>query len=377
MGEFTSTNMQDELERLRRENKDLREDNMRDALLEENSHLRAQLQSMSFRGKPGKPMPPGRGGAAGEHAHAAYPKPVGSPSVKAGTKEGANGEVRLAIMTARTAELAAEVAMSPSISFKAEDSTAEEAKRADRILADHYDYDAGGASSAVLGKGSFGVVKRGLAKASTGGVDAGTAVAIKSVDKYKMGSSEEEMINNEIKIMWLVHGSVNVVNLIDTFVDDSFVYIVLELCEGGELFERIIKRGTLSEKIAQVQIRKMLQTIAHVHSSGVCHRDLKPENFLFADDSDEAEIKLTDFGLSCFCGVRDTLTSAGVGTLYYMAPEVITASKRKPYGAKCDVWGLGVILYCMLTGALPFVEDDDEITIYQIRHQEVDLVSVG
>jgi serine/threonine protein kinase len=94
-----------------------------------------------------------------------------------------------------------------------------------------------------------------------------------------------------------------------------------ELCEGGELFEQITKKGTYTEAIAAGYLRTMLEVVVHVHSMGVVHRDLKPENFLFASRAPNSPLKLIDFGLSAFCKPGEQLTDP-VGTPFYTAPEV-------------------------------------------------------
>ena len=96
-----------------------------------------------------------------------------------------------------------------------------------------------------------------------------------------------------------------------------------ELCEGGELFEQITKKGTYTEAIAAGYLRTMLEVVVHVHSMGVVHRDLKPENFLFASRAPNSPLKLIDFGLSAFCKPGEQLTDP-VGTPFYTAPEVCT-----------------------------------------------------
>lgn len=125
-------------------------------------------------------------------------------------------------------------------------------------------------------------------------------------------------------------GHPNVVKLVNVFEDKRNVHIVMELCSGGELFDRIVKRGHYSEKNAAQIIRTIVEVVQHCHSMGVVHRDLKPENFLLSDDGASAELKATDFGLSSFFkdGVKFTDI---VGSAYYVAPEV----RRRHAPAQC------------------------------------------
>lgn len=135
----------------------------------------------------------------------------------------------------------------------------------------------------------------------------------------------------------------------------------MELSEGGELFEKIVEMHKFSEKQAAILMRKILSSVKHLHEHGICHRDLKPENFLFTDNTEDAEIKLIDFGLSKRFGAiqeshPDEKMHTIVGTPYYVAPEVLKGN----YDFACDVWSLGVILYIMLCGYPPFEGDNNK-----------------
>ncbi len=115
--------------------------------------------------------------------------------------------------------------------------------------------------------------------------------------------------------------------------------LVLELCAGGELFERIISKKHYSEKDASTLVRQMLEVVGACHVNGIIHRDLKPENFLFASDDEASELKVTDFGLSTFYRHGQRFTEV-VGSAYYIAPEVL----QRGYGPPCDIWSIGVIM---------------------------------
>merc|ERR1711920_129504 len=126
----------------------------------------------------------------------------------------------------------------------------------------------------------------------------------------------------------------------------------MELCEGGELFDRIIARGQCSEKEASSLVRQILKVVAQCHLKGIIHRDLKPENFLFKHKSnkvEESDLKATDFGLSDFFSEGQVFNEV-VGSAYYVAPEVL----RRRYGPSADVWSVGVIVYILLSGQPPF-----------------------
>lgn len=158
-----------------------------------------------------------------------------------------------------------------------------------------------------------------------------------------------EDLRREVQILNLLSPHHTIAGYIDSYEDSSHVYIVLELCQGGELFDKITTMKRFSEADASTYFKKMAELIHHCHSVGVMHRDLKPENFLLTDTSDKAELKACDFGLATYFKPNQhfqTLT----GSIYYISPETI----RRSYTNACDIWSLGVILYILLSGRPPF-----------------------
>ncbi|ESR65278.1 hypothetical protein CICLE_v10010257mg, partial [Citrus x clementina] len=136
----------------------------------------------------------------------------------------------------------------------------------------------------------------------------------------------------------------NNMSLKDTNEDDSVVHIVMELCEGGELFDTIVTRGHYTERAAAFYMKFIVW-----HKHGVIYRDLKPENFLFANKKESSPLKAIDFGLLVFFRPSNQFKEI-VGSPYYMAPEVL----KRNYGREVYVWNTGVILYILLCGVLPF-----------------------
>ncbi|XP_020223947.1 CDPK-related kinase 3 isoform X1 [Cajanus cajan] len=159
-----------------------------------------------------------------------------------------------------------------------------------------------------------------------------------------------EDVRREVKILKALSGHKHLVKFHDAFEDANNVYIVMELCEGGELLDRILSRGgKYSEEDAKVIVLQILSVVAFCHLQGVVHRDLKPENFLFTSRSEDADMRLIDFGLSDFIRPDERLNDI-VGSAYYVAPEVL----HRSYSLEADIWSIGVITYILLCGSRPF-----------------------
>ncbi|RRT50315.1 hypothetical protein BHE74_00046454 [Ensete ventricosum] len=156
-------------------------------------------------------------------------------------------------------------------------------------LKDHYSI------GKKLGQGQFGTTYLCVDK------NDGKEYACKSIPKLKLLSRDDyEDVWREIQIMHHLSEHPNVVRIRGAFEDPLFVHLVMELCAGGELFDRIIQKGHYSERKAAQLIKTIVGVVEACHSLGVMHRDLKPENFLFASADEDAALKATDFGLSVF-----------------------------------------------------------------------------
>lgn len=203
----------------------------------------------------------------------------------------------------------------------------------------------------TLGEGTFGKVKFAL------NTESGEAVAIKVLDKDKIQKqSMGAQIKREISIMKVVKHKY-VVQLKEVLASRTKIFIVLELVTGGELFDKIVAAGKLDEDSARYYFRQLVDGVEYCHGKGVCHRDLKPENLLLDEAGD---LKISDFGLSALYdgdadgSSRSQLLHTTCGTPNYVAPEVLA---DKGYdGRTADVWSVGVILYVLLAGFLPFDE---------------------
>ncbi|KAF7810919.1 CDPK-related kinase 5-like [Senna tora] len=199
-----------------------------------------------------------------------------------------------------------------------------------------------------VGRGHFGYTcsarfKKGELK--------GHQVAVKVIPKAKMTTAIAiEDVRREVKILRALNGHSNLVQFYDAFEDQDNVYIVMELCEGGELLDRILSRGgKYSEEEAKAVMVQILNVVAFCHLQGVVHRDLKPENFLYTSKDENSELKAIDFGLSDFVRPDERLNDI-VGSAYYVAPEVL----HRSYSTEADVWSIGVIAYILLCGSRPF-----------------------
>ncbi|KDP41522.1 hypothetical protein JCGZ_15929 [Jatropha curcas] len=199
----------------------------------------------------------------------------------------------------------------------------------------------------TIGEGTFAKVK------FAQNTETGESVAMKVLDrstiiKHKM----VEQIKREISIMKLVRHPY-VVRLHEVLASRTKIYIILEFITGGELFDKIVHHGRLSEAEARRYFQQLIDGVDYCHSKGVYHRDLKPENLLL--DS-QGNLKISDFGLSAAPEQGVSLLRTTCGTPNYVAPEVLS---HKGYdGAVADIWSCGVILYVLMAGYLPFDELD-------------------
>lgn len=199
-----------------------------------------------------------------------------------------------------------------------------------------------------VGRGHFGYTSS--AKAKKGSLK-GQDVAVKVIAKSKMTTAIAiEDVRREVKILRALTGHKNLVQFYEAYEDDDNVYIVMELCSGGELLDRILARGgKYSEEDAKAVMVQILNVVAFCHLQGVVHRDLKPENFLFISKEENSPLKAIDFGLSDYVKPDERLNDI-VGSAYYVAPEVL----HRSYGTEADMWSVGVIAYILLCGSRPF-----------------------
>jgi calcium-dependent protein kinase len=206
-----------------------------------------------------------------------------------------------------------------------------------------------------LGEGSYGSVCKGKNK------DTKNVRAIKTISKAQMKNPER--FKQEIAIMKMMDHP-NIIKLFESFEDHRNIYLVMELCAGGELFDRIIESGHFTEVQAATLMQQIVRAIYYMHENKVCHRDLKPENFLFTtkEPIEKNTLKIIDFGLSCIFEPNQVLTTKA-GTPYYVAPQVLAGK----YDQLSDLWSCGVIMYVMLCGYPPFFGESDAEVLSKVR----------
>mmetsp|Transcript_87273 Transcript_87273/g.281965 ORF Transcript_87273/g.281965 Transcript_87273/m.281965 type:complete len:575 (-) Transcript_87273:162-1886(-) len=218
----------------------------------------------------------------------------------------------------------------------------------------------------AIGQGAFGSVHKGYKRAQkvvdsvapSPGRVTGRAIKV-------LGNQDEglEVLHHEIDLLAELDHP-NICRLYEAFQDDSHTYLVMELCEGGDLFQAIVNSSTFSETEAAHVVQQIFQAVRYLHQKNISHRDIKGENFLLQKEEamERSIIKLVDFGTARHFDPKDGMMTA-LGTPIYMAPEVL----KKTYGAACDLWSCGCMLFIMLCGHAPFHGNSDNETIKLAR----------
>ncbi|KAJ7646667.1 kinase-like domain-containing protein [Roridomyces roridus] len=216
-----------------------------------------------------------------------------------------------------------------------------------------------------LGKGSFATVYKALRRAS------GEWVAVKVIHETKrQPTTNPQSSGREIQIMQeLFHP--NICRLREVFWNDNgSIDLVLELIEGGDLLDFILRQGGLSEPMSQHITFQLCQALSYIHGKGIAHRDLKPENVLLTSDEPPI-VKVADFGLA---KIVDSVTMLRTmcGTPSYLAPEVVTQQNNSGYDSLVDSWSVGVILFSMLSNTNPFLENSVDDLKTRIAERTID-----
>lgn len=199
----------------------------------------------------------------------------------------------------------------------------------------------------TLGAGSFGVVRQ-ARRLSTS-----EDVAIKILLKDALNETNLQMLYDELQILESCHHE-NIVAFKDWFESRDKFFIVTQLAIGGELFDRIVQRGSFTESDAIAIVEQILSALTYLHSKNIVHRDLKPENILYLNRSGDNKVVLADFGIAKKLEHPQDLIYKAAGSMGYVAPEVLT---KRGHGKPCDIWSLGVITYTLLSGYSPFMAE--------------------
>ena len=215
-----------------------------------------------------------------------------------------------------------------------------------------------------LGRGAFSIVKLAVSKNN------GDKVAVKVIDKSKMSDQYKKNLQMETEILKKVdHPSI--IKMLEIFETDDYLFLVMELVTGGELFDKIVEKGCYTEKEAAILVHKIVSAIDYLHDMDICHRDLKPENLLLRNPEADTDVKIADFGLSKIVSTQVMMQTA-CGTPGYVAPEVLNATG---YAKEVDMWSIGVITYILLCGFPPFFGDTVPQLFEQIMKAEYDYPS--
>jgi len=210
--------------------------------------------------------------------------------------------------------------------------------------------------STVIGRGACGQVRLAFSK----GTCQKFAVKIISKKTFSVGPRQASL-RDEVEILKRLHHPC-VIRIEDVYETAEVLYIVLELVEGGELFDRVVSVTRFEEPTAKLLFYQMLVAVKYLHEQGITHRDLKPENVLLCSEKNETVIKITDFGLSKVVG-EQSLMKTLCGTPSYLAPEVLLTAGTGGYSKAVDLWSLGVILFICLGGYPPFSEEIKKHTL--------------
>jgi len=234
-----------------------------------------------------------------------------------------------------------------------------------------YEVDMG----SVLGEGKFSKVVMGRIRSTE------QRLAIKLIS---LEDEASRRVTEEIVILRTLRGHPGVVQLIDCDVDEEElaeapsgsvrqIRMALELCEGGELYERIQRRGRYPQEEAKVLVANLLDALAFIHAKGIMHRDLKLENILLCSKLSYTDAKISDFGLARTAPDfprRLPRSTSICGSDFYLSPEVI---RQEEYGREVDVWALGVIFYVLVSGQLPFYSKVLHKLYRQILERDLDM----
>lgn len=215
----------------------------------------------------------------------------------------------------------------------------------------------------VLGNGSFGQVRSASLKSSP----SSAKVAVKMVERtFEDGNwSSKEIFTREVGLLQDMHHE-NIISFYDFYEDVHFLYVVMELCRGGEVFTKLIELKRFSERHAAILGRQMLSALDYIHKLRIAHRDVKAENFMLSEPDIESPVKMIDFGMATRFEDDQFLTEL-CGSPHYLAPELI----GQKYTYRVDVWALGVLQYLIMCGHYPYDANNNRDLMIKILNEPV------
>ncbi len=214
----------------------------------------------------------------------------------------------------------------------------------------------------TVGRGTFGKVKLGIY------LPTHEKVAVKILEKNRIREKDDEIrVQREFEMLTKFN-HINLILVAEIFESYDSFYTVMEYCEGGELFNYIVKKRKLSEEEASFFYYQIIKGLEYIHSLGIVHRDLKPENLLLTRNH---ILKIIDFGLSNYFDNKKDLLVTPCGSPCYASPEMVSGKKYN--GFKIDIWSTGIILYAMLCGYLPFEDKDNDLLFKKILECKLEL----
>lgn len=192
----------------------------------------------------------------------------------------------------------------------------------------------------------------------------GTVYAVKVIQRAGLQPKDDEAVLNEVAVMQSLSGNKYVIQLLDFYEEEDCFYLVMEYCVGGDVFDRIVQYTTYTENDARALAKILLKAVKSIHDTGIAHRDIKPQNLLLLSSDDNALIRVADFGFARRVHTPESLTSR-VGTPSYVAPEIL---KNIPHDQHVDLWSVGVVIFVLLVGYPPFLDDDQTKLFHKIRN---------
>jgi calcium/calmodulin-dependent protein kinase I len=195
----------------------------------------------------------------------------------------------------------------------------------------------------------------------------GEIFAAKVISKSKLKTEDLGRLEVELAVLQQVDHP-NIISLKEVFETNHMLYIVTELVTGGELFDRIVSRGSYTERDAAGLVKKLIEAIAYLHTRGIVHRDIKPENLLLSTANEDTQVKIADFGLSKILG-DSVMMQTACGTPGYVAPEILAS---KGYGKEVDMWSIGVVTYILVCGFPPFYNENIPLLFESIMKADFD-----